>query len=210
MFVGHYGAAAAARSSGVKLWHGFVAVQFLDILWAPFILLGVESVRIVPGFTEANALDLHHMPYTHSLAAALFWSVVVAAAWRLLLRKSGALIMGALVFSHWVFDWLVHTPDLPLWPGGPKVGLGLWNTIEYSLPLELGVFIIGYGVYLLRTTGGRLAAAVTLIAGLALQAVANFGPPPASPDEAAISALVAYAVFIALAVWNDATRQLKG
>ena len=51
MFVGHYGVAFAVRSerNQIPLWVLFVAVQLLDFLWAPFVLLGIEKVRMVPG-----------------------------------------------------------------------------------------------------------------------------------------------------------------
>src|SRR5258706_173300 len=80
MFVGHYGVSFAAKKlePELPLWLLFIAVQLLDVLWAPFVLLGVEKVRIVPGFTATNPLDLYYMPYTHGLVAALGWSVVAA------------------------------------------------------------------------------------------------------------------------------------
>jgi hypothetical protein len=49
----------------------FLAVQWLDVMWAPLVLMGIEKVRIVPGFTATNPLDLYYMPFTHSLMAAL-------------------------------------------------------------------------------------------------------------------------------------------
>ena len=78
MFVRHYGVAFAVKTprNKIPLWVLFVAVQLLDFLWAPFVLLGVEKVRFVPGITATNALDLYYMPYTHSLIGALFWSAV--------------------------------------------------------------------------------------------------------------------------------------
>ncbi|HKR95914.1 MAG TPA: hypothetical protein VJW55_11150, partial [Candidatus Angelobacter sp.] len=73
MFIGHYSASFAGRAAEKRLplWLLFIAVQFIDVLWAIFVLLGVEKVRIVPGFTASNALDLYYMPYTHSLLGAL-------------------------------------------------------------------------------------------------------------------------------------------
>ena len=73
MFVGHYGVSFAAKRSdnSLPLWVLFLAGRLLDIVWAPLILLGVEKVRIVPGITATNPLDLYYMPYTHSLVAAL-------------------------------------------------------------------------------------------------------------------------------------------
>lgn len=53
MFVGHYSVAFAVKSdrNKIPLWVLFVAVQLLDFLWAPLVLLGIENVRIVPGIT---------------------------------------------------------------------------------------------------------------------------------------------------------------
>src|SRR5450755_3509261 len=77
MFVGHYGISFAARPAGrpVPLWLWFIAVQWLDVVWSVLVLLGVEKLRIVPGFTEANALDLYYMPYTHGLPGSMILSL---------------------------------------------------------------------------------------------------------------------------------------
>jgi len=212
MFVGHYGPAAAVAGNSVKLWHGFIAVQFLDILWAPFVLLGVEHVRIVENFTASNPFDLYHMPYTHSLVMAVFWSVVCGVFYALWRKRGGALI-GALVFSHWLLDFVTHKPDLELWFGGPKVGLGLWDNRMAAVSTELGLLIAGLAIYLTRTrsTGawGKLSPPLALILLIAAQIYGNFGPPPPGPSSAAWSAILAYAVFAALAAWIDATRPSK-
>jgi hypothetical protein len=104
MFVGHYGVAFAVKTerNKIPLWVLFVAVQLLDFLWAPFVLLGIEKVRFVPGITATNALDLYYMPYTHSLIGALFWSAVAFAiykiGWRNIASNSAALLVGFAVF----------------------------------------------------------------------------------------------------------------
>src|SRR5437879_10301817 len=120
MFVGHYGVSFAAkrRDPSIPLWALFVAVQLLDVSWSLFVFFGVEKVRIVPGITASNPLDLYYMPYTHSLVAAILWSVAVAVLARLLpgvTTRSAAVWIGIAVFSHWVLDVLVHRPDLPLY-----------------------------------------------------------------------------------------------
>ena len=63
MFVGHYGVALAAKPVGkhVPLWVWFIAVQWLDVIWSILVLMGIEKLHIVPGLTEANALDLYYM-----------------------------------------------------------------------------------------------------------------------------------------------------
>jgi hypothetical protein len=83
MFVGHYGVSFAVKrvAPTIPLWALFIAAQLLDVFWAPFILLGIEKVRIVPGITASNPFDLYYMPYTHSLLAALLWSAGALAAY---------------------------------------------------------------------------------------------------------------------------------
>jgi hypothetical protein len=119
MFVGHYGPSFAAKAleKSIPLWILFLAVQLVDVFWAIFVILGVEKVRIVPGITATNPLDLYYMPYTHSLVAALIWSVAAFIVYRAFPRLNGwsaAGVVGAAVFSHWILDLLVHRPDLPL------------------------------------------------------------------------------------------------
>lgn len=217
MFVGHYGPAAAIAGDRIKLWHGFVAVQFLDILWAPAILLGIENVRIVERFTASNHFDLYHMPYTHSLLMAIVWSVVAGAGYWLVRRHAGAvgaIVIGMLVFSHWVLDFITHKPDLELWFGGPKVGLGLWENRPVAVASEFGLLIVGLGLYLIRTrakgVGGVIAPIILFALMAAAQLIGNFGPPPGGPTEAAYSAIGSYVVFAALAAWVDATRRTNG
>lgn len=212
MFIGHYGPAAAVAGNRIKLWHGFVAVQFLDILWAPFVLLGIEHVRIVENFTASNHFDLYDMPYTHSLVMALFWSALAGGAYQLL-RKGGGWIIGALVFSHWLLDFVTHKPDLELWFGGPKVGLALWDNRPLAVSAEFALLIAGLALYLMRTRAsgvmGRAAPLILFALLAAAQLFGNFGPPPESAAMAAQSAIIAYLVFAALAAWVDGTRVVK-
>jgi hypothetical protein len=147
MFVGHYAASYGAKSleQRVPLWVLFVAVQFLDVLWGIFVLLGIEKVRIVPGITATNPLDLYYMPFTHSLVAALLWSAIAAVAYHLWQGRTsgnrGVILVGAAVLSHWFLDFLVHRPDLPLWANQFKVGLGLWNHPGVAFGLEAALAI---------------------------------------------------------------------
>src|SRR5579864_3886604 len=99
MFVGHYGPAFAGKAlkNPVPLWVLFVAVQLLDVFWAVFVILGIEKVRIIPGITRANPLDLYYMPYTHSLDGALIIALAAGVAYWLLRRADGS--FGAAVVS---------------------------------------------------------------------------------------------------------------
>ncbi len=198
MFVGHYGVSFAAKKAdpAIPLWVLFIAVQLLDVLWAPFVLLGIEKVRIVPGFTASNPLDLYYMPYTHSLLAATGWSVVAFLVYRALRPGPGgaAAIVGVAVFSHWVLDFLVHRPDLPLYDNTAKVGLGLWNRPAVALGLEALLLFGGMWLYL-RHTARRTAMLAFGVVMLAIQAYVFFGPPPSSDKAAAGTAFASYVIF---------------
>jgi len=200
MFVGHYGVSFAAKKAepSIPLWVFFIAVQLLDVLWAPFVLLGIENVRIVPGITASNPLDLYYMPYTHSLLAAIGWSVAAFLVYRLAVRNAPsrtAAIVGVAVFSHWVLDFLVHRPDLPLYDNTAKVGLGLWNLPAIAFGLEAALLFGGMLLYFRLGTARRTAMLVFGMIMLAIQAYVFFGPPPSSDKAAAATALFSYIVF---------------
>src|SRR5664279_5231770 len=132
MFIGHYGVSFAARPTQARLplWVWFIAVQWMDVVWSILVLLGIEKLRIVSGFTEANPLDLYYMPYTHGLPGSIFLSLAFAGIVAFFIKENrGAtiLLVAAASFSHWVLDLVVHTSDLPLYDNTAKVGLGLWQ-----------------------------------------------------------------------------------
>jgi hypothetical protein len=205
MFIGHYGVSFAAKriDPSIPLWVLFVAVQLLDVFWAPFVLLGVEKVRIVPGITASNPLDLYYMPYTHSLLAALLWSAGAFLAYRLLGPPRGgpmaAVVVGLAVLSHWLLDLLVHRPDLPLYDDTVKVGLGLWNLPMVALALEATLLFGGMWLYFAVAAPSRWPVVAFGLVMLTIQVYVFFGPPPVSARAAAWTALAAYAVFSAVA-----------
>jgi len=220
MFIGHYGAAFAAKPlvKPVPLWLLFVAVQWLDVCWSALVLMGVEKVRIVPGFTEGSPLDLYFMPYTHGLVGALVLSFVFGALALLFVKAPKAAVIAVVagaVFSHWLLDLVVHMPDLPLFDDSDKVGFGLWRWLWISLPLELVTLGAGAVIYARavpsKTRFGDVGLwlFVAIMAGVELYAA--FGPPPASPADEAHMAVAAYGVlaFVAgLVDWGRGT--LKG
>jgi hypothetical protein len=212
MFVGHYGVSfvAARRGPRVPLWVWFIATQWMDVVWSVLVLAGVEKLRIVPGFTEANALDLYYMPYTHGLPGSILVSLVfglIVGAFVSERRAEIVLLAAAASFSHWILDFIVHTPDLPLYDNSAKVGLGLWRHVMLSFPLELIVLAIGAWLYARRATPTPAKSRFLLwgfVAFLAVvQVYANFGPPPTSPAVMAVMALGLYVVLAALAAWVE-------
>jgi hypothetical protein len=210
-FVGHYGVSFAARPTGtrVPLWVWFIAVQWLDVVWSVLVLMGIEKLRIVPGFTEANALDLYYMPYTHGLPGSIALSLIFGgfvALFTISDRGATILLVAAASFSHWVLDLIVHTQDLPLYDNTAKVGFGLWRHVAFSFPLELIVLGLGAWVYA-RVTNFASAKGRNVFWGFvtlaAVQVYANFGPPPSSPEAMAVIALFFYAVLASLAAWVE-------
>lgn len=217
MFIGHYAPALALKSSRVPvpLWHYFVAVQFLDYLWALFILAGIEKARVAPGFLAASPLDLYFMPYTHSLAAAAVWSVVAAAIYGAMINKkagaAGALLVGVAVFSHWIADLLVHAKDLALFPGSAvKLGFGLWDSVLISQSLEAALFALCAFLYFraTRASGGAgvLALLLLIAAPAAIQVFNQVGEAPGDIKTVAALAIVAYTLMALLAAFADRTR----
>ena len=215
MFVGHYGPSLAAKAlkKSIPLWVLFLAAQLVDVFWAIFVLLGIEKVRIAPGITATSPLDLYYMPYTHSLVAALVWSVAAAVIYRFASKLNGwsaAMIVGAAVFSHWILDLLVHRPDLPLYDNAFKVGLGLWNYPVIAFVLEAAILFGGMYLYLRATKstgrGGRYGMIIFGVIMLVVQSSVFFGPPPPSDNAVAVMALVSYFVFAGVAYWLERKR----
>src|SRR5580765_3867131 len=149
MFVGHFALGFAAKRAAPKLSLAllFAACQLADMLWPVFLAAGIERVAIVPGITAYTPLDFISYPYSHSLVALCLWGIVLGSAcW--LLGQTGrvSLVVAALVVSHWMLDFVSHRPDMPIYPGSARWGLGLWNSVPATLVVELLLF--GAGVWL--------------------------------------------------------------
>jgi hypothetical protein len=217
MFVGHYAAAMAAKAIEPKapMWTLAAASQLIDIGWSAFIITGVEHARVDPAL-PGSTLVLYDMPWTHSLPAVLVWSIAAALLVKLLLRLPwwASAVVGLTVFSHWVLDYLVHRPDLLLWPGGESVGLGLWNYPVPEQAVEMGLLAVCGAVWVAsRKSLGRFAwPAIGFIAFLvALQIVAMLSPQPAGElgAESGVTILVIYIVVAAVAALTDLRGKAK-
>lgn len=226
MFVGHYGPAVwdAHRTDGVKLWHGFLAVQAMDLVFCMLAIFGLEGGQM-ENASHPLAFDIQ---YSHSLIGAVLISLVVAGLYRALRPSAGskgAVIMGLLAFSHWPLDWLVHRPDLPLIPHGETLlGLGLWNYAWPSYLLEVAL-LAGMMFWWLRVTNGpkwTVIASCILVAVLAvLQFVAITAPTlmvqdgtfdlaaAGSPVATAILGLVVYGATIGSVALIESRRTAK-
>lgn len=213
MFVGHLAAALAAKRVEPRVPLGIaVAAAFgLDLLWPVLLLLGVESVRVQPGDTAFTNLAFVSYPWSHSLATVAAWSVLATLTARTVYGSSRvAAVLGTLVLSHWVLDFLTHRPDLPLWPGGPVAGLGLWNSIAGTIAVEGGLLAAGLWLYLGVSTAadrtGRWALAALLTVSGLIWITQPWAPVP--PDAAAVAwgALILW-LLPPWARWIDAHRR---
>lgn len=215
MFVGHYGVSFAGKAAQKRapLWLLFLAVQWLDIVWSGLVMLGIEKLRIVPGFTASNPMDLYFMPYTHGLPGALALAAGFGAVGALFYRDRRSAIFAVLagaVFSHWLLDLLVHVEDLPLWGDSFKVGFGLWRNLWISFPLEIATLLVGAAIYARAVPSGNPNGNVWLwgfvAALIAVQTVGTFAIAPTSPEGEAQTALLFYLLLAGLAAIVDWAR----
>ena len=217
MFIGHFAPAmvAATHPKAPGLGLLFVAGQLVDFGFFGLALFGIENFRITPGMTVMNPLDLYDMPYTHSLLGSGVWALGFALLiWLFTRNKTGALIGGLVVLSHWLLDLLVHAPDLTLAGSPPSLGFGLWNQPAIAMPLELILTFGALAFFVFRTRSiaprSKLALVLLVILLLAFQASNWFGPEPEAADTAMmITALIAFAVASASAAFVGRTRTLK-
>src|SRR6266700_4258675 len=211
MFVGHYSVAFAVRTGKIPLWVLFVAVQFLDYIWATLVLLGIEKLRVIKGFTAGSMLDSYFQPYSHSLIAAVLWSSVAVLCYKLLCRwrgydytKSAALTVGVAVFSHWILDLIAHPRDLPIYDNAAKVGFGLWNYRDPEFAVEIGLLALGIVLYLARNVIPAIRKAAVVAFGIALVIVQigdTYVPrTPLSDKATAMGVWIFYTVFVLIAL----------
>src|SRR5690242_13783230 len=144
MLAGHFGLAAAvkARQPQVPLWSLMLATQFMDVIFIPLYLMGIETIENAPGTNGGYGNLIIHAIYTHSLVGALALAVIALIAAAIPWGMRNGLIIGGMVFSHWILDLLVHRGDLPILPGSlnnglPTLGLGLWQIAWLSALVEL-------------------------------------------------------------------------
>lgn len=214
MFIGHFAVGFAAKPIAPRVSLGtlFLAAQFLDLLWPTLLLLGMESVRIVPGATTVTPLVFEHYPISHSLLAVAGWAVLLGCAYLLLRRdRIGALVLGILVISHWGLDAIVHRPDLPLFPGSATVvGLNAWSSLPLTLVIELPLFALGVWLYARATTAidaiGRWGLRALVAFLLIIYAGNLFGAPPPSPEAIAWVSQAQW-LLVLWGYWIDNHRQ---
>ncbi len=216
MFIGHFAVGFAAKrvAPRASLPALIFAGLFADVLWPVLVAIGAEHVRIAPGNTVYTPLEFVSYPWSHSLLMLTIWGGLLGAFFRK--RIDGGKIwavIGALVVSHWFLDWVTHAPDMPIYPGGPKYGLELWNNVTATMVVEIVMFVAGVAIYANATRAkdaiGRWAF-WALAAFLLVFFVFDSLDPSAPPSVAVIwiSALIATAVMLLWTAWIDKHRSL--
>jgi hypothetical protein len=207
MFIGHFGVGLAAKKASpeIPLPILFIACQLLDFIWPILTVTGLESAAIHHSLPTFNGLDLLSVPYSHSLGMSVIWSVVFGSVvWAVRRSWRAAWITAAVVFSHWILDYVTHIPDLPLWFGPEKVGLGLWKSVMATFVIESAIFAAG--IYLYVQAKGRLQkkqarAFWSMIAFLFVFYLSYvFGPQPPDTESGMAVAGPAFALWLII-VW---------
>lgn len=155
---GHLGVAFAAKPATPKapLWALLVVSEALDILSMGFVAVGIEKMaESQTNFRQGvQIMTPGSIPWSHGLFMSMVWSLLFGGLAYLLTRdRRSSAITGLVVFSHWVLDFIVHLPDLPLlFAGSPEVGLGLWASgpgFVASMILEFVLLGGGVAIYAL-------------------------------------------------------------
>ena len=212
MFIGHFALGFAAKRAvpRVSLATLFAAATFADLLWPLLVAAGVEQVRIVPGITVMTPFDFVSYPYSHSLLMLVVWGVLFG--WISARVVPGRRVFGivfGLVVSHWLLDYMTHRPDMPLYPGGSKFGLSLWNYPTGEHVIEIAMYVIGAWIYSRATRArdgvgrwGLLSLAVLLL----ILFLANSAPPP-SVTALWVVSLAGGTLTLVWSYWADRHRE---
>jgi hypothetical protein len=215
MFIAHYAVGLASKKFAPRASLGalMAAPILLDLLWPIFLLLGWEHVSVEPSNNPFLRLAFDSYPISHGLLAVVGWAILYAALYYGFTRyETGALVIWMGVISHWVLDYFVHRPDLPLYAGGSRMfGLGLWNHRWAAIAVEAVLFGFGIWLYLKQTKPkdkiGVYAFWGFVIALLLAYAAAAFGPPPPQSVRKLAIITLCTAVLIPWAWWFDSHRE---
>lgn len=153
MITGHFGLAAGVKKIAPRLplWSLLLATFLLDVIFTVLSMFGLESFAPMNPAHPTYGEVIINAYYTHSLVGALLISALAGWLASLRWKKEGGTVIGAVIFSHWILDLLVHRPDLPILPGNlgnlPLLGFGLWEYPVLSAIIELTLALGGAYFY---------------------------------------------------------------
>jgi hypothetical protein len=131
--IGHLAAGFTAKPADPKipLWVFLIASEINDILYFLFSTTGIEQKTVMTmDFSQGiKYLTPAVNPWSHGLFMSVIWSLIAAMVGFLVYKdRRSSLLLGFVVFSHWLLDFMMHS-NLPLFfNGSPLVGLGLENS----------------------------------------------------------------------------------
>jgi membrane-bound metal-dependent hydrolase YbcI (DUF457 family) len=131
--IGHLAAGFTAKpvEPKIPLWALLVASETNDILYFLFAFIGLEQkAGMTMDFSQGvKYLTSASNPWSHGLFMSVIWSLIAALIGYLFYKdRRSSLLLGAVVFSHWLLDFLMHS-NLPVFfHDSPQVGLGLENS----------------------------------------------------------------------------------
>jgi hypothetical protein len=164
MIAGHFGFAAMVKSreQSTPLWLLMFAAVWLDVVFIPLFLAGIETIHPVAGRPGYGA-SVIYADYTHSLIGMVALSAILAGVCLPFWGLRPAIVAGLVSVSHWVLDLIVHRADIPVLPGNfgdlPRLGFGLWRSPLLSAGLEAILIVVGAALY------AAAARAVSIEAG---------------------------------------------
>ena len=217
MFAGHLAAGLVLKKMERRLnlaWLFFAAL-FHDFLLGIFTLLGVERIVIPANYAQARYMtfDFH---YSHTLTTSVVWSLLgfgvtyaVLSKWTSKERVQAGIAIALSVFSHFVLDWIVHVPDLPLFGAASiKIGLGLWSNLGLALVFEAALVVFGFVYYLVaikpKSNLSRYGLSGLLLFTTAMTVMGMwFATTPPPTIGAAMSWILEPFLICGLAYWFD-------
>jgi len=215
MFLGHYAVGLAAKKIAPRASLGVLiaAPILLDLLWPIFLLLGWETVAVEPNSNPFLRFVFVSYPISHGLVAAAAWATLFASIYFGFARYlTGAIVVWFGVVSHWLLDYVVHRPDLPLYAGGSRLyGLGLWNRRWQTIAVEVAMFAVALFIYVRQTRArdkvGTFAFWPFVLLLVAAYGAAAFGPPPPTSVKAIAAGTLGTLLLIPWAWWFDRHRE---
>jgi hypothetical protein len=133
VYIGHVGAALGAKRVRTS-------IGLLVLLIATYTPDWVDSGLCLAGTSNPQGMLSHSIPAIALFALLGFAAYAIATRdWR------AALVVAAVVVSHMFLDWI--TGYKPTWPGGPMIGLQLYDYPIADFVAEGIVIAIGALVY---------------------------------------------------------------
>ncbi len=191
MLFGHISIGLAARSitSKVSLWVLLVSVEALDILASIFGMVGIEDIGGVTSW----------VPWSHGLFMAAVWSAGAMGITYIVYRdRRAGLVVGSLVLSHWLLDYISWTAPLPLLFDNTYMvhGLGLSTSVILEVIVEVGALIGGIVTYVIVSKKHPVVGGNLQLVNEQVRTNRNYG---------IISWSVAAGSLIGLGLWSTST-----